>query len=549
MRICKKPGLRALAVLLTFCLIFAAVPAQPALAATSFSDVPASAWYRADVLALVDKGVIQGTGSNRFSPESRLSRGAFVTMLCKTVLTPAEINRYAFKGSFEDVSQEHWANPYVNWAAENGIVKGRGDGTFGPDDPVSRQDMAVMVVNFAKVTDRQMPAVNAAISFTDRGKISYYASASVTACQRAGVINGYTDRTFRPTQTASRAEAASMYARFLNKCTHVRYEIIRKKVNNIAVQAVEFDPREFTPAIVLGQDRVNGREGAGSLVSRTKAVIAVNAAFFYMDSYFPIGTMIHDGRVLFEDNLFAPAKSAFVIDNNGNCSVQNFATYHRAALHPKDGGKEIALEDVGLNQKPMVAQDPTPIIFTKDYGAKLAFTAKDAIVVDANGVITKMAHDVNLDVPSTGFILARRARKATADAFFNTAKVGDRLDVQRTYKGATTQDIRLSIGLGPCIVKNGAPYGNTDTYKAEGFKDPGITVYSARRACIGIKSDGKLVLVTADTTLANLSKIMISLGCKDAINCDGGGSTNLYVDGQWLYGPQERKLNNMLVFK
>ena len=85
--------------------------------------------------------------------------------------------------------------------------------------------------------------------------------------------------------------------------------------------------------------------------------------------------------------------------------------------------------------------------------------------------------------------------------------------------------------------------------RAEGFKDPGITVYNARRACIGIKQDGKIMLLTANTNLSSLSKIMVSLGCRDAVNCDGGGSTNLFVDGQWLYGPQERKLNHMLVFK
>ena len=247
------------------------------------------------------------------------------------------------------------------------------------------------------------------------------------------------------------------------------------------------------------------------------------------------------------DNLFAPAKSAFVMDSRGNCSIENFATRHRAVLHSAQG--EAALENVGFNQKPMVPQDTTRVVFTKDFGASLTFTARDAVVVSSGGFITQVLHNTDVNIPSDGYVLAQRSRRTSADAFFDTAQVGDRVDLQRSYEGASTQDIKLSIGLGPRIVKNGMVYGNADTYRAEGFKDPGITVYNARRACIGIKQDGKIMLLTANTNLSSLSKIMVSLGCQDAVNCDGGGSTNLFVDGQWLYGPQERKLNHMLVFK
>ena len=72
---------------------------------------------------------------------------------------------------------------------------------------------------------------------------------------------------------------------------------------------------------------------------------------------------------------------------------------------------------------------------------------------------------------------------------------------------------------------------------------------AAVRVAAGIKEDGSLVLVVANTTLSTLSQILVDLGCEDAINFDGGGSSNLYVDGQWLYGPQERLLNTLLYFK
>ena len=70
-----------------------------------------------------------------------------------------------------------------------------------------------------------------------------------------------------------------------------------------------------------------------------------------------------------------------------------------------------------------------------------------------------------------------------------------------------------------------------------------------RRVCIGVRYDGRLIILTAEASLAALSDIMAAMGCESAVNLDGGGSTNLYVNGQWLYGPQSRMLNNVLYFK
>ena len=66
--------------------------------------------------------------------------------------------------------------------------------------------------------------------------------------------------------------------------------------------------------------------------------------------------------------------------------------------------------------------------------------------------------------------------------------------------------------------------------------------------CAGVRSNGAMVLVEANTNLPTLAQIMLAFGCQDAVNLDGGGSVNLYVDGYWLYGPQSRLLNNMLYF-
>lgn len=543
----KKRFSRMAAIFLSASLLAGALPYSAS--AASFSDVPSDSWYAPAVTDLVDRGVIQGTGPTTFTPGGVLTRGAFVTMLAKTVLSQGDLDQYRFKGSFKDVAETHWSNPAVNWASETGIVKGYSNNTFQPNSPVSRQEMAVMVVNFSKATGRKIEAVTEPVSFADSASVANYAASSVKLCQQAGIINGYkADNTFRPKGVATRAEAASLYARFLKTCTVGNYQIVQKRVYTTPVKAVLFDPDAYSAGLAMGRDMVDGGEEVTSLVSRTGAKIAANAAFFNMKNYLPLGTLISEGRVLTVDNSYAPEKAAFAMDANGVFSIESFSTLHSATLQLADE-EPITIQKLAFNRWPNNDKDATRIIFTRDWGHTLAFTAKDAVTVDENGVILSVDHDKDVDIPENGYVIAQKARREYEGEFFDSCQVGDVITLERTYEGASTQNLVLSIGAGPRIVKDGQVYGGQSTYRAEGFTDPNIIQYNARRIAIGIRGDGSLVLLTANTTLEQLSKIMVSFGCTDAINFDGGGSANLYVDGQWLWGPQERKLNSMLYFK
>lgn len=518
-----------------------------AAAAAGFSDVPSNAWYKTAVNSLSEQKIISGTGGSKFSPEESLTRAAFVTMLAKTVLTEDELAQYKFKGSFTDVNEQNWANPYVNWASEVGVASGYEDNTFRPNQDVTRQEMAILVHNFARAYGREMNAVNQKGTFKDNKQIASYAAASVTACQQAGVISGYTDGSFRPNGSATRAEAAALYYNFLQKCPYGSLPIVRKRILNTAVRAVTFDPKDYSMNLVMGRDITDGAESATSIVNRSGATIAVNAAFFDMDSYLPVGTLVKEGRVVTVCDWNAPYMPSFTQMSDGTISIENFSTLHSVSRTKEDGTTQ-TLTQVGFNTWPTSKNDATRILFTRDWGKDLAFTAKDAITIDADGTVLAVDHDKNVSIPAGGYVLAQRAKNMNNSDFFDNVQVGDHLDITRTYEGATSQDITMSIGAGPRLLKNGEIYGSLSTYQQEGFKDPNITTYSARRVCLGIKANGELVLCTAYTTLATLSRIMLNLGCVEAINLDGGGSTNLYVDGEWVWGPQSRPLNNMLVF-
>ncbi len=216
-----------------------------------------------------------------------------------------------------------------------------------------------------------------------------------------------------------------------------------------------------------------------------------------------------------------------------------------------EDGFESVIQKVSANKWPSSSTDAARLVFTRDWGHTLCFDAKDAVTVDSEGFITSVAADKDVAIPSLdeGYVLAQRSRRQYEGDFFDSCQVGDRISLDLNYDGSSTQDIMLSVAAGPRLVKNGQVYGGLNTYISEGFSDPNITTYTALRMCIGIKPDGNLLIATATCTLQELSSILVKLGCSDGINLDGGGSATLYVGGQWLCGPQSRKLNNMIVFQ
>ncbi len=571
----KRMRKKLMTLLLAAAVIAAGLPVSASAAV--FTDVPRNAWYAGYVSDLVGKNIINGTSPTTFSPEKSLTRGAFSKILATSFLSETELAAYNTKGSFKDVTTGHWSNRYVNWASENGIVNGYEDKTFRPDKPITRQDIAVMLTRFARATLRSMSATETAKNFADIGSIASYALPSVQVCQRAGVIDGYDDNTFRPKSIATRAEAVALYSRFLEKCiVNPNYIVTRKRIAGVSVKAIEFDATKYNASLVMANNAVYGAESSSSIVSRTKASVAVNAGFFDLNSYAPAGTLIQNGKVLTVADFYAPAKSAFVMDTEGNFSIENFTTEHTVTLHKEDGTDSV-LRGVVVNRKPSSATDGARILFTRSWGSVLGFPARDAVVLAEDGTVLEVHHSTdgtvpesgsseegpgetqgetppqkpftdlsNLSIPSTGYVLAQRSRRQYEGDFFDSCKVGDKLDIERYYNGSSTQDIEFSIAAGPRIVKDGAPYGNSDTYRAEGYSS--IAYGSALRICLGLKADGSIVLASAYTSFGKMSEILSAMGCTDAINFDGGGSANIYAGGQWLVGPQSRPLNNMLVF-
>ncbi len=168
-----------------------------------FTDVPADRWSYPYIKQLYDAGVVSGTSATTFEPTANVTRAQFVTMIAG--LAGADVSGYA-SGPFDDVQTGSWYAPYVNWAAASGIVSGTSATTFEPAAEISRQDMAVMLYNYAQQAGVQLDQTTVT-PFTDEGSIAAYALPAVQALHSAGVISGMPDGSFQPQATTTREQA------------------------------------------------------------------------------------------------------------------------------------------------------------------------------------------------------------------------------------------------------------------------------------------------------------------------------------------------------
>ena len=174
-----------------------------------FTDVASGAWYYDAVSFVYKRGLMAGTGDNLFSPNVTTSRGMIVTILYRLDGSPS-----ASSAGFTDVTSGQWYTDAVNWAAANDIVAGYGNGLFGPNDTVTREQMAVILYRYAQYKGYDTSASNSLNGYTDVGGVSSWALTAMQWANAEGLINGTSSTTLSPTSGATRAEVAQILMRF-----------------------------------------------------------------------------------------------------------------------------------------------------------------------------------------------------------------------------------------------------------------------------------------------------------------------------------------------
>ncbi len=175
----------------------------------NFSDVKENDWFAEAVKFVTDKGIMTGVGEGRFAPQTTTSRAMLVQMLYALEGKPN-----AGSASFTDVSSGDWFADAVAWANAKGIVTGLGDGKFGPNNNLTREQMALILYGYAKMKGYDVTAKGDMSAYADQTSISSWASEAMAWAVGAGMISGRTTTTLVPGGIATRAEMAQIMMRF-----------------------------------------------------------------------------------------------------------------------------------------------------------------------------------------------------------------------------------------------------------------------------------------------------------------------------------------------
>ena len=172
---------------------------------TGFADVDADDWYAEAVEYVRDHGIMNGTTATTFNPDGITSRGQIAAILYRASGSPEVSGGTAFT----DVADTAYYADAVRWASAHGVVTGYGDGTFRPNNPITRQQLAAILWRYAG-----SPAPEGGADYADEDTISAYASTAVDWARDTGIISGRDGNRFDPNGRAARAQAAVILHRY-----------------------------------------------------------------------------------------------------------------------------------------------------------------------------------------------------------------------------------------------------------------------------------------------------------------------------------------------
>ena len=177
----------------------------------NFTDVKESDWFFKGVEYVVDKGIMSGVSENEFAPSGKLTRAMLVQMLYNMESRPA----CDAENAFMDVPVGQWYTDAVIWANDAKIVSGMGEGLFAPNMEITREQMVVMLYNYAKYKGYDVTASAGLSKFADNASVSTWAQPAMQWAVAEGYISGMGDNQLAPQGTATRAEIASVIMRFM----------------------------------------------------------------------------------------------------------------------------------------------------------------------------------------------------------------------------------------------------------------------------------------------------------------------------------------------
>ncbi len=180
----------------------------------NFDDVTEKDWYYNAVKYVSQKGLMSGTGDTNFDPNKNMSRAMLVTVLYRMAGQPVVSGTNQFK----DVQEGQYYTDAVKWASANGIVSGYGNGRFGTNDNVTREQMATILYHYAENKGYDISKTANLKAIADASDISSWAKTAVSWASAEGLIKGASNTKIMPCDNTTRAQVAMILMRFCENC-------------------------------------------------------------------------------------------------------------------------------------------------------------------------------------------------------------------------------------------------------------------------------------------------------------------------------------------
>ncbi len=258
-----------------FLLITISLSSMLTVSARSFKDVKSSAWYKSAVDYVCDQNYMKGVGGNQFEPETKVSRAMLATVLYRMSGSTAKYTA----SSFTDNKRGEWYFDGIEYCYRSGIVVGYGNGRFGVNDTLLREDMMTMFYRYAvdmKLTTGKT-GENPLATYTDKNKVSSYAKTPINWCLINGVVDGVSYTKISPDTTATRAQLAQVLMNFDERVLGVDVTKYRKSSSNVyglAAQNVRLNQKILS-------FRIGGLPASGDF--RVKVQYKVGGKIYYED--------------------------------------------------------------------------------------------------------------------------------------------------------------------------------------------------------------------------------------------------------------------------
>jgi hypothetical protein len=308
------------------------------------------------------------------------------------------------------------------------------------------------------------------------------------------------------------------------------------------IHVLVLDPARTRLVSALAMDEIAGAESVSSLAARHGALAAVNGGYFRTTGIYrgePAGAYVAGGRVLSEPNA---TRMEIAVSNAGGGTRVAFAQLDVRMRAAAEGAAGRPID--GINRP---REKGELVLFTPEFHATTLTPPGGLEIIVSSGRVSDIRDGTGgAAIPKDGYVLsADGAARDWARAGFTVGRRVE-LEVETAARPAFPFEPEWVVGAGPLLVRDGAPLG-AEQADAEGFAfDFGRGRHP--RTALGVRGDGAILLVTVDgrqpqksvgMTLPELAGLMAGLGCRDAINLDGGGSTTMVVGGKVVNNPSD----------